>query len=105
MRSLSLERCLFVTIPSRDCAKGLRRRIAVRIEGRGAVIRWWTRGGFLACFDASTVLFRQDVRSLQVFIGVNVWLLLGLLGLAGLFLAGGLSNVRGILRVRAQRTA
>lgn len=57
----------------------------------------------LAGFDARATLLNQDLRLLQIFVGVNVSFFFLLRGFAGFFLAGGLGNLLVILLSAARR--
>jgi len=79
-------------------------RVAVGVQGRCRFEGLRRRGGFFVRFDTSAIFFGEDVRLLQIVVGVHVELRFGFGGLTCFFLARGFRGVLGVLSAGANGT-
>jgi hypothetical protein len=92
-------------IPARDVTERKIGRESLRIDGFWSSFRAWDRLRDSLCFHFRTILGYEDLRALQIFIGVNVLWFFLLIFFSGFFLAGGFGNILGVTLRKAKNRA
>jgi hypothetical protein len=92
-------------IPACDVTEREVGRKSLRIDGFRRCFRAWDRLLVFLCFHFRTILGREDLRALQIFIGVDVLWFFLLIFFPGFFLARGFGNILRVTLLKAKNRA
>jgi hypothetical protein len=92
-------------IPTRDVTERKVGREGLGIDGFWRCFRVWDRLPAFLCCHFRTILRCEDLRALQIFIGVNVLWFFLLIFFPGFFLARGFGNILRVTLRKAKNRA